>query len=412
MIGKHHASGAILLGALSTGLLVNCGTAKDLQQVASGCDEFQQGGPAVASVNMDANVKAFVQASADLKSVAARIKLDVKTACIDICNRLGVQDTWSQHGDDDASISNDQGTGACDKAAIEIDTIMKESKATAHFALMVTEPKCTVDTDLQASCEATCRADAVCKPGQIDVVTRCDPAQLSVQCSGMCNADAICEGTAEAAAQCQGTCDATCQGMCTGTCTSEIGAITENDVNCKGKCKGSCAGSCDGDCHLTVTGGMACGATATCRGGCSGTMSAPKCETELHQLPAECHVDANCEAGCSAQARSNMHCSQPKVVLAADVNVSARIAPLKAAIEANLPKLFLAAKTEGPVVLKAVQDLAASGSAVANSASTLGAKSVACTGTAVQAAASASVTMDVSVKGSTKVHGSCSSNES
>jgi hypothetical protein len=141
-------------------------------------------------------------------------------------------------------------------------------------------------------------------------------------------------------------------------------------------------------------------------------MSAPKCETELHQLPAECHVDANCEAGCSAQARSNMHCSQPKVVLAADVNVSARIAPLKAAIEANLPKLFLAAKTEGPVVLKAVQDLSASGSAVANSASTLGAKSVACTGTAVQAAASASVTMDVSVKGSTKVHGSCSSNES
>jgi hypothetical protein len=25
-------------------------------------------------------------------------------------------------------------------------------------------------------------------------------------------------------------------------------------------------------------------------------MSAPKCESELHQLPPECHVDANCES--------------------------------------------------------------------------------------------------------------------
>jgi hypothetical protein len=107
-----------------------------------------------------------------------------------------------------------------------------------------------------------------------------------------------------------------------------------------------------------------------------------------------------------------MHCTEPKVVLAADVNASPRVQALKAAIEADLPKLFLAAKTEGPVVLKAVQDLSSSGTKVANSASNLGGKSVACVGAAAQAAAAATLTMDVSVKGSAKVHGSCSSNES
>jgi hypothetical protein len=141
-------------------------------------------------------------------------------------------------------------------------------------------------------------------------------------------------------------------------------------------------------------------------------MSAPACETELHQLPPECHVDANCEAGCSAQARSHMQCTEPKVVLDADVTASGRVPALKAAIETNLPKLLGAAKTEGPVVLKALQDLGASGSAVADSASSLGGKSVACAGTAVQAAATATATMDVSVKGSAKVQTSCSNNQS
>src|SRR5262249_13025484 len=157
-----------------------------------------------------------------------------------ICNRLGVQDTWSVHGEEDASISNDQGTGACDKAAAEIDAIMKESRLTAHFALMVTEPRCVIDTNVQASCEAACKAEANCKPGQVDVVTRCDPPQLSVHCGGMCNVNAFCEGSVQVATQCEGTCEATCQGKCTGTCTALTGIVTENDISCIGKCKGSC----------------------------------------------------------------------------------------------------------------------------------------------------------------------------
>jgi hypothetical protein len=333
-------------------------------------------------------------------------------ACVDICNRLQVPDTWSAHGDDDAAISNDQGTGACDKAAAQIDLIMREVKGTANFALTTTAPKCTVDVAAQASCESSCQIDASCKPGQIDVVTRCDPAQLSVQCDGTCNANAVCQGTLEAAAQCDGTCDATCQGSCAGTCIAETGVATTDQATCVGKCKGTCKGTCTGECHVTATGGVACGAAATCRGGCTGTFSAPRCESELRTLPPECHADASCEVSCTSRASSSVTCTPPKVVLLADVNVSPKVAILKAAIEANFPKLILVARTEGPVVQKAVTDMANTGTAVVNGAATLSAKSVACAATAAQVAAKASFTIDASVKGSAKVHDSCRANES
>ncbi len=411
MIRTTRAAWPILGGALLCPLLVNCGAVKDLQEATSGCDEINQGPQATAQLSIDANVKTFAQASAELKAVAKNIKVDVKAACVDICNRLQVADTWSAHGDDDASISNDQGTGACDKAAVEIDVIMREVKATANFALVVTEPKCTVDTDVQASCESTCHVDAACKPGQIDVVTRCAPAELSVQCQGTCNANAVCEGTAEASAACEGTCDATCHGSCAGTCMTEAGTAADG-ATCDGKCKGTCKGTCSGECHVTAQAGISCGGSASCRGGCTGMFSAPKCETELKALPPECHADASCETSCSSRARSNVHCSQPQVLLLANVAASAKIPVLKAAIEANFPKLILAARAQGPIIQRALQDMAASGSAVVNGASSLGAKSVACAATAVDVAASASVSVNVAVKGSTKVHESCTSNES
>jgi hypothetical protein len=411
MIRKTYAAVPILTGALLCPLLIDCGAVKDLQETASGCDEIKEGPEAAAGLDIDGNVKAFAQASAELEAVAINIKQEVKASCVDICNRLQVPDTWSAHGDDDASISNADGTGACDKAAAEIDVIMRDAKATANFALLVTEPKCTVDTDVQASCESTCHVDAACKPGQIDVVTRCDPAELSVQCQGTCNASAVCEGTAEVAAQCEGTCDATCQGSCSGTCMTEAGTAAD-PATCNGKCTGTCTGTCNGECHVTAQNGISCGASASCRGGCSGMFTAPKCETELKALPPECHADATCETSCNCRARSNAHCTQPKVVLVANVAASAKIPALKAAIEANFPRLIVAARAQGPIIQRALQDMATSGSAVVNGAASLGGKSVACAATAADVAASASVSVNVSVNAGAKVHESCTSNES
>ena len=107
-----------------------------------------------------------------------------------------------------------------------------------------------------------------------------------------------------------------------------------------------------------------------------------------------------------------MRCEQPRVILIADTTVSPKIGALKAAIEANFPKLVLAAKTQGPLVFRAVEEMAVSGSAVVRSSATLSGKAVACSAVAAQAAVSASVTMSVSVQASAKVESSCSSNES
>ena len=154
MIRAKYASWPILAGAMLSPLLVDCGAAKDFQELSAGCNEVSQGTDAVGRLEIDASVKAIATASAELKASAARIKTDVKAACVDVCNRLGMEDTWSSYGDDDKAISNADGTGACDVAAREINAIMIEAKGSAHFALVVTEPKCTVDTDFQASCEA------------------------------------------------------------------------------------------------------------------------------------------------------------------------------------------------------------------------------------------------------------------
>jgi hypothetical protein len=107
-----------------------------------------------------------------------------------------------------------------------------------------------------------------------------------------------------------------------------------------------------------------------------------------------------------------MQCTEPKVTLLADVRVSARVAVLKEAIEANFPRLVLAARTEGPIVQKALKDMGDAATAFANTQSNVSAKSAACVAAAGQVTASAFASIDVSVKGSAKVHDSCSDNES
>jgi hypothetical protein len=253
--------------------------------------------------------------------------------------------------------------------------------------------------------------ETVCKPGEIDVVTRCDPAKLSVQCSGMCQANAYCEGTKEVETQCEGSCSGKCRGSCDGPSIAEDGTLTAEGT-CNGKCKGKCKGTCSGECKVTTTTGISCGASATCRGGCMGEYTAPKCQTELKRLPPECHSDTHCEVSCSSRARSRVQCSQPEVSLLTDVRVSAKVAALKEAVEANFPKLVLTARTEGPIVQKALKDMGDAATAIANSQSNLSAKSAACAAAAGQVTANAYASIDISVKGSARVHDSCIDNES
>jgi hypothetical protein len=414
---RRYAAWPALVVALSVPALMDCSAAKNAQELAEGCDEFSQGPSAVASLKLDASVQGFVQAAADLKAQVDSINADVLAACSDIATQLGATNTWSALMGSDA-ISNGQMTGACDQANVQINAIMSDPtiKASAHVALTITPPVCTVTASVQASCEANCNVDASCTPGMIDVTARCDPGQLSVQCEGMCNASAVCEGSVEAAANCQGTCSATCNGQCTGTCTAEAGSQTMNDAACMGKCSGTCTGTCTGECKIDANANVTCGANVSCRGGCTGTATAPKCEGEIKALPPECHADADCEASCQGQAQAAATCTEGKVTLAVDTSVDARLVTLKTALEANLPKLILAAESKGKLVADAIGNVANAGTAlvakVTANVSTVGGKAVACAKAAGEASVNASASVSVSVHASASVEGSASGSSS
>src|SRR5260370_602416 len=151
-------------------MMGSCSTAlkNDIQGAASGCDEFQAGGQAIATLDVDAKVKDFAQASSDLQVVGNTIKAAVKVACVNIAKDLGETDSWSADSSDGAI------SGACNAAAAKIDAIMTASiQAGASFALEVTGGQCSVDATAQASCEASCRADVTCTEATVE--GRCPP---------------------------------------------------------------------------------------------------------------------------------------------------------------------------------------------------------------------------------------------
>jgi len=416
----------VLVLGLSAPMMLDC-SAKD---VLEGCDEFDSAA-GVASLSIDANAKAFVQAAADLKAVATTMTAEVKTACVNIALGMGATDTWTGLGGD-AEISNSNSTGACDVASGKIKEALA-ANADAKIALTISGAKCTVDANAQISCEANCSVSGTCTPGSIEA--RCTPGQLSGQCSGTCNASATCEGSITAQAQCQGKCEATCTGTCSGACQGTItggcsgtcegtcdGVATPagGQANCAGKCEGkcsalaasatcsgkceaSCSGTCAGNCTLDATANINCGANVDCKGGCSVAYTAPKCEAEL--TPPACNIDANCQASCSSSAQLKATCTKPTINVLVTGNAQA-ITTLKTVLEANLPALYSAFKTQGALAAKAAANVFAKGSAVVSAAGNLGGKAIACVGVAAQASVKASASVNVSVSASASVSGS------
>lgn len=417
-----------------------CGVAKDIQEATGGCDEFAEGVDAVGNLDVDVNVKAFVQASAELKSVGESIKADVKTACIRIATDLGESDRWSSDSSDDA-ISNSAKTGACDVVAAKVDSIMSAAAdAGADFALQVSGGECTINADVQASCEASCKTDVMCTEPTIE--TRCEPGELSGTCDAECQGNATCEGQVQAAANCMGQCEAECQGSCSGelrgtveggcdgmcegkcdgvatpaggmahcegTCEGRC-TMPKPTAMCHGKCAASCHGMCKGQCKLEQQAAINCGANVRCKGGCSVKLKEPKCETELK--PPVCTGDTNCQTSCAARASATAECSPPSVTLVCNTDVSADVAKLKATLEANLPPLFLSAKTKGQLALRALDKVSSTGQAVISATGKLAGKDIACATRAASESLKASASMSVSVKASANVNSSCTAHSS
>jgi hypothetical protein len=420
----------LVLG-LSAPWFMDCSQAAD---ALGGCDELNGGAQAVASLNLDAKVGAFVQATADLQAVANSMKTDVKAACVHMATQLGATDTWTALGSSDNSIANSNHTGACDQASAKISAILA-ANATANATVTISGGQCTVNADVQAQCEATCKSDITCT--EPDITVRCDPGQLTGECDAECKGSAVCEGTATVEAKCTGVCDATCSGTCSGACTGTFtgggcsgtcegtcdGVATPaggmahcagtcqgkctpltGTVTCSGKCDATCQGTCKGNCKLDSTVNVNCGAMVKCKGGCTVAYKAPQCETELK--PPMCTGDASCQGSCKSRADLTAKCDPPVATFVFSGN-SDDLAKLKAVIETDLPKIWLVAKTQGPLAVKATLNFADTGQAVVTTAATLGGKAIACAGAAASAAISASVSVSVSVQASASVSTSC-----
>jgi len=429
-----------IIAVAAVPVMSSCALKNDVQAAASGCDEFQSGGQAVATLEIDAKVKAFAQATAELRDLGNGIKADVKLACINMAKDLGEADRWSGDDTDDA-LSNAGKTGACDVAATKIDAIMTAGiQAGASFALETSGGECSVAADAQATCETACKTDVTCTEPTVEV--RCPPAELSVQCDTECKANAVCEGRVDAEANCTGKCESECAGSCSGelrgkteggcmgmcfgkcdgvatpsggmaSCTGTCeGRCTQPHpmAMCHGKCASSCNGKCKGQCKLDATAMVQCGANVSCKGGCTGTATQPKCETEL--TPPVCTGDTSCQTSCSAQASAKATCTPLMLTLVFDVDATADLTKLKTTIEANMPAILLTFKTKGQLAKRALEKVAATGRAVVSASSSLGGKAIACAGTAAEASIKASASMSVSVSASASVSSSCTNHSS
>jgi hypothetical protein len=367
-----------------------------------GCEEFAKSGEIDARV--DAKVKVFMEASRDFVKISGDFKAGVRDACANMARDLGGEDSWSKLGDGDDSVTNQQGTGACDVASVRIKAIM-EAHVDANFALTVTPGECHHDFEAQAACEQQCKADAVCDSGTCE--TRCEPAQLSVKCEGSCKLNAQCEGNAKVDCNCMGKCESTCTGECKGTCTSPDGKKTENDPNCHGKCSSSCNGKCRGICKIQAEEGIQCGANVRCTGGCEGQYEEPKCTTTF--TPPKCTVDQTCLDSCSAKAEANLICEPTTVELYANVSVHADVQKLVTTVNANMSKLVQCSEAEGKVAVTALDRLSASGDALVKGKLVLNPKTVSCAGAATKQAGNSAASLKATTIAARNVTDTCRS---
>ena len=142
---------------------------------------------------------------------------------------------------------------------------------------------------------------------------------------------------------------------------------------------------------------------ATCKGGCEGTATAPKCEGEIQ--PPSCELDADCQAGCEGQGSFEAECTPPSVKIVGSGN-----ATLVSTLETNLPAI-LNVVAQGEVVASAAVDVAGravdvGGEVIASAgcAAKFGASFVA----ELEASVKAQASVNVSVMASADVSGSAS----
>lgn len=135
------------------------------------------------------------------------------------------------------------------------------------------------------------------------------------------------------------------------------------------------------------------------------TYKAPQCETTV--TPPVCNVSEACKASCKSNVEVTSTCTPPGASLECNAGVSADVQALIDTVKKNLPAIILLVKARGQLVLDAASQVGTTGKVVVDNVTSLGGKSLACAGAAVESDVTASASLNVSVQASAKVSGAC-----
>lgn len=359
------------VGLLVGGLLVACngelgafggGTGGILGNLA--CPELQGGAMNAhfdADARANATIRAFVTASGDLASVAAKAEAEVGAACERMGHDLGVPPEQMAARDGQNRVA-----AACHAVSVRIDGILRTG-VSASIKAQVTPPECRVSADAEASCNGQCAVNV--DPGYVKA--HCEPGHLYGRCEGSCSG------------QCNGTCNGECQGECAGQGQASGGGASAAG-HCAGQCKGTCRGTCSADCH----------------GNCSVDFKEPKCDVAIKAPSA----DARCSGSCRAHANLTAQCTPPRVDVRASVETG-EMGKLVATLRANLPALLTAEIAYGARIGADVQTLVRTGAELPQAFGQISAHAGACVAAAANACLSAQASIHVSVQASASISG-------
>ncbi|GAC1560939.1 MAG: hypothetical protein NVS3B10_19000 [Polyangiales bacterium] len=328
------------------------------------CPELQGGAMNAqfdADARANATIRAFVTASGDLASVAARAEAEVGAACERMGKDLGVapEQMAAQNGQSRVA-------SACNAVSARMDAILRAG-ASASIKAQATPPECHVDANVQASCSGQCAVSV--DPGYVKA--HCQPGHLYGRCEGTCSG------------QCNGTCNGECQGECAGQGQASGGAASANG-HCAGQCKGTCKGSCSADCH----------------GGCNVDFKEPKCDVQVKAPSA----DAHCDASCKAHADLTAQCTPPRVEVRASIETG-DMGRLVATLRANLPALVTADARSVGHLGGDIETLVRTGAELPHAFGQITAHAGACVAAAASACVQAQASIHVSVQASASISG-------
>jgi hypothetical protein len=294
-----------------------------------------------------------------------------------------------------------------DQVSADIDAKLDATRADFGIAADA-DLKAELSAQIQQNLESgvTVRSEpascAVDTQAVLDAQAKCDasiePATASVMCDGSCDVQADVQVDCGAQAELHCTINppmGSCSGSCTGSCATQLAAAAKCDGICRGSCAGNCAayadstgstcaGSCDGMCQGSCEQTMM--AAASCTGSCSGecTISAPngmcqgavraQCD-QMGSAMVACKgrclgqvvppkAKAECEAHARAQAKLDVECTPPRLVLDyklkadAEAQGQARFVAALENLRVRLPGL-LATREQASSVVGAGADLVA-----------------------------------------------------